>query len=120
MAYAPHSVMRVLIRNPRFIMTSGNGTFSGNGYEFYGRFSSGTVICSGRFVEYIPPFNVPNATLAYEDITDLVGTFTLVPPSYVGEDNVIIAGSKFKVAGELETPISARYAAFGQGSWTLH
>ncbi|KAF8736226.1 hypothetical protein AX14_000666 [Amanita brunnescens Koide BX004] len=118
------------IRLQQFIMPIAKGTFSGHGSNFQGRFyPEGYIVsCVGNFAQDIPHFNVPNATITYNDLTDFVGTFTIAqsePPSYVGEYTVDITfsspnGKVFHLTGELETPIDHRYFVFsGSGLWRL-
>jgi hypothetical protein len=128
--HLPYFVMRMLIKSHRFIMPIAKGTFSGHGSNFQGRFyPEGFIVsCVGNFAQDIPHFNVPNATITYNDLTDFVGTFTIAqsePPSYVGEYTVDITfsspnGKVFHLTGELETPFDHRYFVFsGSGLWRL-
>ncbi|KAF8721978.1 hypothetical protein AX14_010019 [Amanita brunnescens Koide BX004] len=110
-------------------MPIARGTLRGGGSQFRGQFNPEGfgAACLGSFAQYLPQFNVPNATITYNDLTDFGGPFTIVlssPPSYVGQYAVDIKfnganGAVLHVTGELETPIEDRYTVSGRGLWPL-
>ncbi|KAE8320401.1 hypothetical protein BDV39DRAFT_211694 [Aspergillus sergii] len=67
------------------------------------------------------------ATLEYNSLNDLVGTYVLdtaALPSYVGGSDTSLqfinqAGTTIKITGSLTNPISERTTVTGQGAWSI-
>ena len=122
--HLPHSAMRMLIRNHRFIMPVARGTFQINFGTFKGVFIADgyEVIVEGRFPETHISVNVPHAEFDFADLTSIIGPFTVTcPPSYVGIDTIYVElvnphGEKLIVTGTIQGGLDQRYLVSGSGT----
>ncbi|KAE8413592.1 hypothetical protein BDV36DRAFT_299810 [Aspergillus pseudocaelatus] len=90
------------------------GTWIIDGLKFIGE---------GRLNQSVEQWS-SNATLEYEDINQLNGTYTIEsdPISSVGTNNVNITGTKeanIKITGRLNTPIDQPNTVTGRITWSL-
>ncbi|KAB8254567.1 hypothetical protein BDV32DRAFT_155090 [Aspergillus pseudonomiae] len=109
-------------------MPSTTGLLSGNLNNFTGHWN-----VEGYEAEFRGVFshNVEhwqsNATLEYDNVEDLVGTFSVGAeglPSYIGNVDTSLtltnqAGKQIKITGPLSSPISQRTVINGHGAWSI-
>ena len=123
-----YSAMCMLIRNHRFIMPIAQGSFEAGFNNFTGIFDAQgfKVHVQGRFSQSVEFFNISNAEVAYSDVKDFVGSYSIVfgnPPSYVGVDTINVefegpGGKTLKVTGTIQGKLAQRYTITGSGTWS--
>ncbi|GAB1193480.1 hypothetical protein APSETT444_002698 [Aspergillus pseudonomiae] len=109
-------------------MPSTTGLLSGSLNNFTGHWSVEGYEAEfrGVFSESVEHWQ-SNATLEYDNVEDLVGTFSVGVgglPSYIGNVDTSLtltnqAGKQIKITGPLLSPISQRIAIAGQGAWSI-
>ncbi|KAB8203102.1 hypothetical protein BDV34DRAFT_199832 [Aspergillus parasiticus] len=110
-------------------MPTAQGVINGSFNNFDGHWIVDGYIVQfrGNFSQSVEQFQSGTATLEYDTIEDLVGTYvidTAQTPSYVGNTDVVLsftnqAGKKVKITGSLSIPISQRSLLTGQGAWII-
>jgi hypothetical protein len=121
--------MRMLIRNYKFIMPIARGSFEINFSNFKGVFDANgfEVHVEGRVSQAIQTVNVRNAQVEYADLSDFVGSYSIVsgiPPSYVGIENIDIqfegpGSKKLKLTGTIMGGLDQRYTVTGSATWSM-
>jgi len=110
-------------------MSVARGTFKVAFGNFTGVFDADgfDVIVQGRFSQSIELFSVPNAQVAYSDLRDFTGSYSVVsgiPPSYVGIDAIDVefegsGGKNLKLTGTIQVRLAQRYTVTGSGTWSV-
>jgi hypothetical protein len=109
-------------------MPTASGSFSGNANDFHGRFLAegfAVPLLGGKFAQTITSFNVPNATITYNQILDFAGEYSIEAasrPSFVGETTIDITFRNARsivlhLTGTLEHQIDERFVVIGRGRW---
>ncbi|KNG81322.1 hypothetical protein ANOM_010756 [Aspergillus nomiae NRRL 13137] len=107
-------------------MPSATGALSANFNNFTGKWNveGYEAELHGNFSQSVENWQ-SDATLEYDNVQDLVGTFSVQSgPSYVGVLDISLtltnqAGKQIKITGPLSSPISQRTPIAGQGSWSI-
>ena len=79
----------------------------------------------GSFLQTIQGVNVPHAVVEFNDMSDFVGSYSIlstVPPSFIGIDTIDLkfedgSGRSLKVIGTIPGGLDQRYAVTGSGKW---
>ncbi|KAF8338466.1 hypothetical protein F5887DRAFT_982943 [Amanita rubescens] len=104
------------------------GTIKGSGKNFAGRFTPKgySVHLYGTLDPPLPPFSVSEATLQYNDVAHLDGTYTIAiaAPSFVGEAKLSLklinaGGVELTITGVLDNPIPEKIPVSGTARWFL-
>ncbi|SRR6266576_3977200 len=107
-------------------MPKANGVFKGYGNNFLGTFKggpSGTVKVTGSFSQSLPQFTVSSASVTYNNMMDLEGSYdiSIIPPSFVGKTSIDImfqeGNTELHLTGTLSRSIPERCVISGLSVW---
>jgi hypothetical protein len=105
---------------------SAKGTIKGSDKNFAGRFTPKeySVHLYGTLDPPLPPFSVSEATLQYNDLAHLGGTYTIAiaAPSFAGEAKLSLklinaGGAELTITGILDNPIPEKIPVSGTARW---
>ncbi|KAF5855253.1 hypothetical protein ETB97_009558 [Aspergillus alliaceus] len=110
-------------------MPTATGTINGafNNFDGHWNVEGYDVEFRGNLSQSVERWTSLVATLEYDSVEDLVGTYVLDTaglPSYVGATDTSLtfknqAGKTIKITGNLANPISQRTTVTGQGAWII-
>lgn len=103
-----------------------SGRFSGRGETFVGLFQPQgySLHLTGTFIPPLPLFDVPIATIQYNDLEDFAGTYYVTPPSFVGEAQLNLklvraGGVELNITGALDRALLTKVPISGTAQWFM-
>ncbi|KAF8343633.1 hypothetical protein F5887DRAFT_292358 [Amanita rubescens] len=107
-------------------MSKVNGVFKGYGNNFLGTFKGGpmgTVKVTGSFSQSLPQFTISPASVTYNNMTDLEGSYEIAikSHSFVGTTSIDImfqeGDTKLHLTGTLSNAIPEKSVVSGESIW---
>ena len=78
---------------------------------------------NGAFIPPLPLFNVVTATIEYNSLDDFTGTYSVAPPSFVGEVQLnlklVKPGVELKIIGMVDRPLPTKVPVTGAAKWVM-
>lgn len=77
----------------------------------------------GAFIPPLPMFDVTTATIEYNSLEDFAGTYSVTPPSFVGEVQLnlklVKPGVELNIIGAVNRPLPTKVPVTGTAKWVV-